>query len=121
MTETEIPTTEQVRQDYAFPWDDDEWGDPRLAAFDRWLESIIHERLAGATREIQKAEDEVTRLQNLLVRESDPVIAGTQIDTLAQRFSDQTTLCFDPGDKAQVMEGLRVVFAELGYRIDEDE
>lgn len=33
------PTTEEVREDFAFPWSPDQIGDKaaRLAAFDRWL------------------------------------------------------------------------------------
>lgn len=36
------PTTEEVREDFAFPWDPEQVGDrpARVAAFDRWLAQV---------------------------------------------------------------------------------
>lgn len=47
------PTTEDVREDFAYPWSADQIGDKtaRLAAFDRWFAATIRDAKAEALRE----------------------------------------------------------------------
>lgn len=47
------PTTEEVREDFAFPWSPEQIGDrpARVAAFDRWLAAHDAEVRAGVVAE----------------------------------------------------------------------
>ncbi len=53
MTDDYTPTTEDVREDFAFPWSPEQIGDrpARVAAFDRWLAAHDAEVRAGVVAE----------------------------------------------------------------------
>lgn len=114
-----VPTTEEVREDFAFPWSPEQIGDrpARVAAFNRWLDGLIAKERADERASVlaEQGEPEGQRWYAACWQDDNGILNALESDTILREYAEADVKRWR--DAEQREEGGRPDLVVLGTKL----